>query len=227
MLLRLLKNAFARPAPEPPPSSMKEVLARSRGVVHVGASVGQECKVYASYGLSVLWIEPLPDIYAALLENIRPYPKQRALKYLVTDRTGAEYPFHVANNYGMSSSIFDLAKACDIWPWLKYEDTITLTSVTFDWLVEHEGVDLALYDTLIMDTQGSELLVLKGAERSLNAFHSVYTEAADFEAYAGCCRLEEIDAFLTQRGLTERARWKQADHPAGGAYYDVLFQRRR
>ena len=34
------------------------------GVVHVGANTGQERDKYARHGLSVIWVEPIPDIYA-------------------------------------------------------------------------------------------------------------------------------------------------------------------
>ena len=35
-------------------------LRKVDGIVHVGANVGQDRDLYASYGLDVLWIEPSP-----------------------------------------------------------------------------------------------------------------------------------------------------------------------
>jgi hypothetical protein len=47
-----------------------------KGIVHVGANVGQEIKLYEKYKLSVIWIEPIPEIYEKLKTNLAGYPKQ-------------------------------------------------------------------------------------------------------------------------------------------------------
>jgi hypothetical protein len=46
----------------------------------------------------VLWIEPLPDVFATLAANIAGSPRQRAIECLVTDRDDLPYEFNVANN---------------------------------------------------------------------------------------------------------------------------------
>jgi FkbM family methyltransferase len=139
-------------------------LRSVRGVVHVGANVGQERELYRRHDLDVLWIEPIPDVFATLSNNIAGMPRQRALRALVTDRDDAEYEFHIANNAGESSSILDLKEHRDVWPTVDFTQTIKLKSITLTTLLERERVDLARYDALVMDTQGSELLVLRGAE---------------------------------------------------------------
>ena len=58
-----------------------------------------------------------------------------------------------------------------------------------------------LFPALVMDTQGSELLVLRGADPRLPSFAFIKTEVADFEAYSGCCQLAEVTAFLSARGF--------------------------
>src|SRR5271165_2617844 len=67
-----------------------------KGVIHVGASIDQSRDFYAKYDLDVLWIEPIPEVYANLVKNISGYPKQIAVNALITDRDGADYKFHVA-----------------------------------------------------------------------------------------------------------------------------------
>src|SRR5205085_4005421 len=73
-------------------------LKQITGVIHVGANLGQERELYAKYKLKVLWIEPLPDIFERLCENISPFPDQTAVNHLVTDKDNAEYLFHIASN---------------------------------------------------------------------------------------------------------------------------------
>jgi FkbM family methyltransferase len=214
-LLRRLRRLFA---PDP-----NRFLRSARGVVHVGANVGQERELYDRYGLDVLWIEPIPDVFAALSANIAGFPRQRALERLVTDRDGASYEFHVANNDGQSSSILELGQHRDVWPKVDFTRTITLQSSTLATLFAREKIDLARYDALVMDTQGSELLVLRGAEPLLSGFKFIKTEVPDFEAYAGCAQLEDVERYLGARGYAELTRHRFASRPGGGNYYDVVY----
>ena len=217
-LLRRLRRLFA---PDP-----NRFLRSARGVVHVGANVGQERELYRRHELEVLWIEPIPEVFAKLAANIAAFPRQRALECLVTDRDDAPYEFNVANNDGESSSILELKEHRDVWPKVRFTRTIKLRSSTLSTLLVRENVDVARYDALVMDTQGSELLVLRGAEPVLGHFKFIKTEVPDFEAYAGCAKLEDIDRFLRDRGYEELARNRFASRPGGGQYYDVVYGKR-
>jgi FkbM family methyltransferase len=197
-----------------------------RGVIHVGAHTGEERALYAQYRLKVLWVEPLAEHFATLQQNISAYPDQRAVQYLVTDRNDEEYAFHVTSNEGASSSIFTLDLHKDIWPEVEHARTVHLKSKTLPTVLEDEHIDVADYDGLIMDTQGSELLVLNGAESILDRFRYIKTEVADFAAYEGCCQLDELEAYVARFGFVEIARKAIASHPRGGAYYDVVYKRR-
>jgi FkbM family methyltransferase len=214
-VLRRLRRLFA---PDP-----NRFLRTARGVVHVGANVGQERTVYARLGLEVLWIEPIPDVFAALVANIASFPRQRALECLVTDRDDVSYQFNVANNGGESSSILPLKEHRDVWPKVDFTKTITLRSSTLATLLARERVDLERYDTLVMDTQGSELLVLQGADPVLERFKFIKTEVPDFEAYAGCARIDDIARFLGERGFAELSRHRFATRAQGGSYFDVVY----
>src|SRR5689334_3816241 len=155
-ILRRLRRWFG---PDP-----NRFLRSVHGVIHVGANAGQERALYERQGLDVLWIEPIPEVFAALRANIAAFPRQRALQALVTDRDDHDYEFHVANNAGESSSILELKQHKDVWPKVAFTASIKLRSVTLPTLLAREGVDITRYDALVMDTQGSELLVLQGAQ---------------------------------------------------------------
>ena len=98
-------------------------LRQVRGVIHVGANEGQERDLYAAFGLNVIWIEPIPEVFQVLRDNISELQTQRALNYLVTDEDGKEYEFHIANNGGASSSILDFSKHKEMWPGIRYTST--------------------------------------------------------------------------------------------------------
>jgi FkbM family methyltransferase len=205
--------------------TLKGFLREVSGVIHVGAHTGQERELYAQYGLNVLWVEPLDELYGALQRNIAHLPKQRAVQALVTDRDGEEYSFHVASNAGGSSSILNLKQHADIWPEVTYTRTVAMRGTTLPALLAKHAIDAGAYDALIMDTQGSELLVLRGAAPLLGGFKYIRTEVADFEAYENCCQLADIEVFLAGHGFSERLRKVIAQHPGGGGYYDIVYGR--
>jgi FkbM family methyltransferase len=214
-ILRRLRRLFL---PDP-----NRFLRTARGVVHIGANVGQERALYDRYGLDVLWVEPIPDVFAVLAANIAAFPKQRALQCLVTDRDDAPYEFNIANNGGESSSILPLEQHRDVWPKVHFTTSITLRSSTLATLLARERIDVARYDALVMDTQGSELLVLKGADALLERFRFIKTEVPDFEAYTGCAKLDDIARFLEERGYAQISRHRFATRAGGGNYYDVVY----
>jgi len=201
-------------------------LKKVSGVIHIGANSGQERETYEKLGLNVIWVEAIPDVFDELAANIESYPAQRAFCYLLTDRDGAGYDFKIASNSGQSSSIFDLALHRDIWPEIDYVATISLTSTAFSTMIERERVDLAQYEALVLDTQGSELLVIKGAGDLIRRFRYIKTEAADFEAYKDGCLLAELKAYLAQHGFVLIAKRDFAKRESGGVCCDVVFERR-
>jgi FkbM family methyltransferase len=221
-----LGNAIIRRVKSFFKSGPERFLKNVTGVIHVGANTGQEIKLYAEHGLSVIWIEPIPDIFEKLQANLAGFPSQTAIKGLVTDLDNVEYQFHLASNNGASSSIleFDLHK--DIWPDVSFERTIKVYSHTLPSLLKANQIDPSGYDMLVIDTQGSELLVLKGAESILNHFKYIQTEVPDFEAYKGCCQLKDLQLFLGQHGYEEVSRHKFATHPGGGNYYDIIYKKK-
>ncbi len=199
-------------------------LHRVRGVVHVGANSGQERDVYRDLGLRVLWIEAINEVFDELVRNIAGDPKQKPLCALLTDRDGAEYQFHIANNNGASSSIYQFGECLDIWPELSYLSTRTLRSIRLDSLFRREGIRPSNYPALVMDVQGAELLVL-GAGQMLGEFRFIKAEAADFESYVDCAKLDDLQQYLEPWGFKEIGRHPFATHPSRGTYWDVVWER--
>ena len=75
-----------------------------------------------------------------------------------------EYPFHLANNNGASSSILDLNLHQDIWPDVTFKKPSIYSAENYLTLLnDNIIIVISDYDMLAIDTQGSELLVLKGA----------------------------------------------------------------
>jgi len=204
--------------------SIDYYLGSCSGVIHIGANCGQERDLYAGHRLPVVWIEPLAEPFEALTKNIRGLANQLAIKALITDRDGERRTLHVANNDGQSSSIFDLHLHGDIWPDIHYLRDIEMVSSTLPTALKEAGIDSEPYDALVLDTQGSELLILRGAASLLSQFKFIKTEAADFESYKGGCTVSEICSFLGNNNFSLRRKELFAHHPAGGRYFDLLFK---
>ncbi|MEZ4859173.1 MAG: FkbM family methyltransferase [Flavobacteriaceae bacterium] len=215
-IIRKIKNVFGKN----PNSFLKEIT----GVIHIGANIGQERDLYQSNGLAVIWVEPIPKVFKQLEYNLTNYKNQIPLQALVTDVEDKEYVFHIANNNGASSSIFNLKHHKDIWPDINFQESITLTSTTLPTLLKKNSIDQSNYQSLIIDTQGSELLVLKGCLPILNQFKFIKTEVADFEAYEGCCTLDQINHFMNTNGFQEYSKRDFAQRAKGGRYYDIIFK---
>jgi len=210
------------------PTPTYEFIKDSKGVIHVGANTGQARDIYAGYNLPVVWIEALPEAFQKLAGNIAGYPNQRALRYLLTDKDDDVREFHVASNDGQSSSVFDFGEHARIWPEIAYTQTVNLTTTTLKTALQRHSVNLDEYDTLIMDVQGAELLVLKGAEGILDKFKFIRAEACDFELYKGGCLLKDLDEYLTARGFERVLTWhyKRSPQPEVERIYEALYQKK-
>jgi FkbM family methyltransferase len=219
--IKTLLRALRRSLRKNPNKFLKELS----GVVHVGANLGQERELYSTHGLSVVWIEPIPEVFTQLNANIRGFKNQVAFQALVTDLDDKEYEFHIANNDGASSSILELKQHKDIWPSVKYTTTLLIQSITLATLFKKNHIDASRYQALIMDTQGSELLVLRGSLPVLNNFKFIKTEVPDFESYEGCCQLSDINDFMIKHGYKEFSRNKFASRAEGGSYFDIVYKR--
>jgi FkbM family methyltransferase len=201
-------------------------LRRIGGLIHVGANAGQERRIYAKYNLNVLWVEANPEVFEKLQQNIKPYPLQIAVNRLITERDDVDHIFHIANNDGESSSILELHDHKIIWPDVKFERDISLKSITLDSLINKLKKRIAEYQALVIDTQGAELLVLKGATEILRNLEYVKVEVPDFESYSGCAKVDDLVEFLKkfQFRLIRKDKFPQPVDGCG-QYYELLFRK--
>ncbi|MGQ0457541.1 MAG: FkbM family methyltransferase [Hyphomicrobium sp.] len=201
-----------------------DFLQGCRGVIHVGANAGQERDHYDALGLKVIWIEPIAAVFDQLQRNIAGRANQSAIRALITDADGERKVLHIANNNGASSSILDFADHKLIWPEVEYVDAVELETTRLPTALAAHGADIASYDALVLDTQGSELVILKGAAEILGGFRRMVIEASDFNAYEGNPTDKDICAFLAPRGfrLVERRKFAESGK---GSYFDLHFQR--
>lgn len=201
-------------------------LKACTGVIHVGAHLGQERDDYARLGLYVAWVEPIPEIFNRLEENIRPHPRQSAYRYLLAQEDGVEYELKVSNNDGASSSILPFARHEDVWPDVKMCRTIAIPGTTLRAFIEGNNIDTSRYNALVLDTHGAELGILRSGGAVIRQFAYVKVEAADFEAYAGAPMLSDIEEYMKGVGFEEFSRNRFMTRPGIGSFFDVVYRRR-
>lgn len=188
-------------------------LALTR-LVHVGAHLAQERHRYEALGYRrILWVEGSEAVHARLAESLAAHSAERAVAgrpavehitacALLTDRDGDEVPLREFSNDGMSSSIFSATETLKArWPDLHETGRLQATRTrTLDGLLAE--LDFGAVDTLVVDVQGAELLVLKGAPKTLSQVKSVVTEVSTQPLYEGGVLFPELSRFLQAQGFT-------------------------
>ena len=216
---------------------MGELLAavRPRGVLHVGASVAQEAPAYAAAGVRrVVWIEAQPSLEAPLRAAVaaadkarwpQPAPRGAGPEVLiaaVSDVSGNEVRMVVTEN-SISSSLLPIGHGhAQYMPFIKGVESkaVTVSTVTMRDLLRRHSINTADLEFMYMDTQGSELAVLRGCDDTLLAqMKAIVTEVSTEEHYVGGCLLSELDAFLGARGFV-RTRTRVPPLGHGNALYE-------
>jgi FkbM family methyltransferase len=186
---------------------------RVTGVVHVGAHFGQEYATYRGHGISrMVFFEPLPEAYARLKNSVG--PEARIVNKAAGNFNGPVEMFVEKANHGMSSSVLRPKRHLVEHPGIVFEEQReTVEMVRLDDFPLGEACNM-----MVLDTQGYELEVLKGAERFLSGVDYIITEVNDAELYEGCALVDGLDHFLGTRGFSRRETYWTGSH-WGDAFY--------
>ena len=175
------------------------------GVLHIGANIGEEAKVYDQLGIrKQIWIEGNPETFLNLKHNINYNPQAVALNYVIGDENKT-VTFHIANNGSQSSSVLELGTHKQQHPTVEFVRDIETTMHRIDSL----ELDLLNVDFLNIDLQGFEYQALLGMGNLLDKFKWAYLEINRNNVYDGCVQVGTLDSFMLSRGFkrVETARW--------------------
>lgn len=177
---------------------------KPKGVLHVGANVGEEAPIYLELGIKrQVWIEANPNIYNKLVDNLKENPYAEAINACISDDDQQEsIMFHISNNGSQSSSILELGTHKKAHPDVDYIDHIKLIPQRLDFFFENAyDVFNADLDFLNIDLQGAELMALRSLGIYLNHFKWAYVEVNKEELYKGCALIESVDLFMIANGF--------------------------
>jgi FkbM family methyltransferase len=202
-----------------------------RNVMHVGADRGGEITQYLALGVErVIWVEANPEQYAEMQVNLRMLDpdariKNVCLNRLISDTDDAVSDFHLyygpdagylVGNKG-ASSILPITPNTSGESW--YRGTMKMRTVTLDTMCERENLGYE-FDMLNMDTQGTELLVCKGATKILNSVRYINTEITLFNpAYQGNVLFDELAGYLATFGFKHVQTFLAAERNWGDAIF--------
>lgn len=190
------------------------LVRQAKGVLHVGGHYGEEAEVYNGLGKPVLWVEGVSDYYKVLVENIRAYPLQKALNFFLSDSHQISAPFYVTNNEGSSSSLLKLNETN---PFKGLEVSRVITIETFCLTEVIASDEIVNYDHWIIDVQGAELSVLKGASEYLKFAKTLVIECSTYDLYSTQAHFHEIADYLSGLGFIHL--WTMPENSHG----DVIF----
>jgi FkbM family methyltransferase len=178
-----------------------------RGVVHVGADVGQEVEQYLCYGFEkIVLIDANPRCCETLFAKFGRDSRVKIFNYAVCDRQGI-LDFHVHTSHSGSTepaSILPMKRFKEIVRTLRTAETIKIHATTLDALFEQNGLARRDYNFLNIDVQGAELMVLHGALSILDFIDAVVSETNLIELYDGGSLEHEIVDFLAVRGFEKK-----------------------
>lgn len=191
---------------------------KPKGVLHVGANVGEEAPVYDELGIKrVIWVEANEKLLPQLASVCHKYG-HAYLHACISDVHGGEVSFNISNNAGQSSSILELGTHKIAHPEVHYVETIKMQTKRLDHIFNNPN-DFHAYDFLNIDLQGAELKALRGMGDLLHRFRWAYLEVNQAELYKGCALVEDIDMYMIGFGF-RRAETKWCGNTGWG---DALY----
>jgi FkbM family methyltransferase len=199
--------------------------AQPAGIIHIGANSGQEVTDYRESGIRpVVLIEALEAPFKRLIRAVGEEPGFYPVQACLSDTPGREVAFFVASNGGQASSYFQPGSHLDHYPQVKFDTQVTLVTQTLDDVLSQlAGVaDISRLDYISLDTQGSELDILRGGRKALQNARFVYTEVSYPGLYKNAPSVYEVIDFMRHAGfdlcqLTMRTKgWGDARFAAKG-----------
>lgn len=185
-----------------------------KGVIQVGAHWAEEHDIYLEMGVSkMVYIEPCQEAYDKMVTKFNAKPE-----FIITDKykmavtntgvsiykvacgdTDGEMEMFVShNNQGQSNSLLKPLLHLQQHPEVKFTDKEIVEVRKLD-NIEILGKDN--YNILVLDCQGFEGNILKGATETLKSIELIYTECNNGQTYEGNMEIEEMDAFLKSFGF--------------------------
>jgi FkbM family methyltransferase len=197
-------------------------ITQLHGVIHVGAHYGEEYGNYKIAGIKdILFFEPSASSFSILKNRMdQQHDDINVICVpIALGSTQTQATLHTETaNQGQSSSLLVPKLHLEAHPTIQFTGTEQVNVNTLDTIMQYPQLAATKYNILVMDTQGYELEVLKGAIEYLANIDYVYTEVNFAELYEGCAQIDQLDEFLSNHGF-KRVQMVKATDTWGDAFY--------
>lgn len=172
-------------------------------ILDVGAADGKTAYYFSEHfpKSDILAYEPIPVMFDLACKNTENKPKITMRNLALADKKGTRQ-IHITSNY-LSSSLNELnthavkEQAESMQDKMKVLQTLLIQTSTLD----EETSNLKEILFIKLDTQGTELSILKQGLLTLRKTHVILVEMNNHELYTNGCQYYEVDAFLREAGF--------------------------
>ncbi|MDI9313776.1 MAG: FkbM family methyltransferase [Hydrotalea sp.] len=173
---------------------IKKYNLNIKSMVQVGGHLGQEIPIFINQGVQAIAVfEPLQSSLKLLRKQFGKNKKITIYPVALGNDT-KKIAMNVADNHAASSSLLQPKEHLDYAKHVRFDKTEMVQMKKMDDALDKKND----YNFLMMDVQGYELEVLKGATKTLKKIDYVYSEINQVELYKGCALVGDIDKFLAQ-----------------------------
>lgn len=163
------------------------------GVIHIGANTGQEVPLYEQLGIrDIILIEPCTEAFTELYNQYS--GKHIIHNVAISDFDGETEMFITDQHTGQSNSLLKPALHEQYYPEIVFDKKETVCVRKLDSIYYLED----RFNCMVIDVQGAELSVLRGAENSLKHINYLLAEVNKEELYEGCTMVADLDNHLSE-----------------------------
>lgn len=195
-----------------------------KGVIQCGAHFAEEFSEYKKHDVSpMVFIEPCRKAYYELYERLSKESGVYLFRYACGNYVGTAtmYTGDETVNKGMSNSLLKPDLHLQLHKEVEFTDTEEVSVEKLDNLIATlYGWTQGTFNLLVMDCQGYEGEVLRGATETLKSIDYVYTEINFASVYENCTQAEELDELLHEFERVETGV------KVGGMWSDCLYIRK-
>ena len=166
------------------------------GIIHIGGHYGREIDKYKSHNVNdIVLFEPLTSNFSVLNDIVKNTEGNIIAHQVALGNDNRKVTMNISSNEAQSSSILTPKVHLTAHPEVTFSGTEEVEMRKLD------DYDYQDYNMIVVDVQGYELEVLKGASQTLSNIDYIYCEVNCDEVYEDNARVEEIDEFLSSYGF--------------------------
>jgi FkbM family methyltransferase len=166
------------------------------GLIHIGGHYGNEIPKYKSHNINnIVLFEPLSSNFSVLNDAVKNIGGNIVAHQVALGNDNRKVTMNISSNDAQSSSILTPKVHLTAHPEVSFTGTEEVEMKKLD------DYNYKNYNMIVVDVQGYELEVFKGASQTLHNIDYIYCEVNRDEVYEGNARVEEIDEFLSTYGF--------------------------